>query len=32
VIFLRDEPGDSWPISLQVRVDRGDIEILKRRY
>jgi hypothetical protein len=32
VVFLRDEPGDSWPVSLQVRVDRGDVEVLKRRY
>jgi hypothetical protein len=36
VVFLRDEPGDSWPISLQVRVKRGsmqkDVEVLRRRF
>jgi hypothetical protein len=35
VVFLRDEPGDSWPISLQVRIGRmgrGSVEVLKRRY
>jgi hypothetical protein len=31
VIFLRDEPGDSWPVSLQIRVERTRVEILKRR-
>lgn len=36
VVFLRDEPGDSWPISLQVRVRQGDtrraVEVLRRRF
>jgi hypothetical protein len=36
VVFLRDEPGDSWPISLQLRVGqgsmRGNAEVLRRRF
>jgi hypothetical protein len=31
MIFLRDEPGDSWPVSLQIRVERARVEVLKRR-
>ncbi len=32
VVFLREEPGDSWPISLQIRVERGNVEVLRRRF
>jgi hypothetical protein len=32
VVFLRDEPGDSWPISLQLRVGHGEVEVLRRRF
>jgi hypothetical protein len=31
VVFLRDEPEDSWPISLQIRVERQSVEVLRRR-